>query len=133
MYGAPQKHALMDAVFDALGVSDSTPYLMRPDSPEYQQKQMQAQQQEAEVRELQRQAGQMQIQLAQSKEQREWAKLEWQQTTDMDAATRELERLDHDKEIDNEKIALGWSELYHEMDMGAAKIAEQRRAARANG
>jgi hypothetical protein len=126
MYGAPQKHALIDSIFEALGVSDSTPYLMRPDSPEYMQKQMEANQQQQQVQALQMQAAGMQLQLAQSQDRREWEKLRWDQTTEMDRATREIEELDHKKFVGQEQVALGWSEHYHKMEVDAAEIEIER-------
>jgi len=46
LYGLKERHALMDDVFDAMGVGDTQRYLMRPDSPEFAQAQQQMQQQQ---------------------------------------------------------------------------------------
>lgn len=46
MYGAEQQHALFDDVYDALGVADTSRYMLRPDSPQYQQAMMMHQQQQ---------------------------------------------------------------------------------------
>ena len=41
LYGVAQRHALMDEAFDAMGVSDTASFMMRPDSPEFAQMQEQ--------------------------------------------------------------------------------------------
>jgi hypothetical protein len=54
-YGYPQKHAMIDDIFDHLGVADSSRYLLAPDSPEYQKKQQfQAQQQKVQQQQKQK-------------------------------------------------------------------------------
>lgn len=35
MYGVNQRHALFSSVYEAIGITDSSPYLMRPDGPEF--------------------------------------------------------------------------------------------------
>ena len=75
LYGMQQKHALFDAVFDALGVADSTPYMGVPGSPEVVQ-QMQAMQQQAQEQQAkQDEMMAIQAQALTSNEQRQWAEL----------------------------------------------------------
>lgn len=64
LYGLQQQHALMDEVFDAMGIADTTPFLMRPDSEEFQMmQQQQSEQAQAEQQQMmQMQQAQMQIQ-----------------------------------------------------------------------
>ena len=46
-FGYEQRHAMLEQAFDHLGIPNINPYLLRPDSPQYQQKQQyQAQQME---------------------------------------------------------------------------------------
>jgi hypothetical protein len=75
VYGLKQKHALMDAVFDAMGIADSTPYLGVPDSPEVVQ-QMQAQQEQMmQAQQKQEQMEQFQMSVIDDNNAREWQKL----------------------------------------------------------
>ena len=60
VYGLQQRHALFDDMFDALGVSDTSKYMMRPDSPEFAQ--MMQQQQQQAMQQQQMQMEQMQFQ-----------------------------------------------------------------------
>ena len=75
LYGVKERHALFDDIFDAMGVADTTKYLMRPDSEEY----MQAMQQQAEQAQMeqmaQQQMMQQQIDIALDEQARKWADL----------------------------------------------------------
>ena len=51
LYGAKQKHAMYDTIFELMGVKDSTKFLASPESPEYQQF-LQAQGQEAQQQKM---------------------------------------------------------------------------------
>jgi hypothetical protein len=58
MYGPEQRHAFYDTVYELMGIDDATPYIMNPQSQQYQQM-MQQQQQQAQ----QQQQHQMQMQM----------------------------------------------------------------------
>jgi hypothetical protein len=73
LYGLEQRHALLDDVFESMGVSDTSKYMMRPDSPEFQQKQMQEQQMQQQMQEMQMQIQQFQMQLQEQQVQQGWA------------------------------------------------------------
>ncbi len=130
IYGVQQKHALMDSVFDALGVSDTTPYMQRPDSPEYAQK-MQAQAQEAQMMQQKlEQIEQGKLMLEQSRESREWDKLNWQKTTDMDQANRDETKLDHDIRNDEQKLSLDWLEFRQQSNIEEQELQLERQQQR---
>jgi hypothetical protein len=61
-FGYAQKHALLDDIYDHLGVADTSRYLLAPDSEEYQRKQKF----QAEQQQKQQQAQQKQQQMAQA-------------------------------------------------------------------
>lgn len=114
-YGPEQKHALLDMVFDLIGVTDTSNILLSPQSPQYQQKAQQAQQmqmqqmQETKQKEdamfgLQLETGKTQMTLAQSADQREWQKFSWDQTDDM--ADNLLNQEKHEWDIDRESQEL---------------------------
>lgn len=106
LYGVAQKHALMDDVFDALGVADTTKYMLRPDSPEFAQ---QAQQQQQQMQQQQQQQMQLiaeQLRLANSADQREWQKFEWDVTNDMADNLREDNELEHKIDIENAELQI---------------------------
>jgi hypothetical protein len=48
MYGPEQRHAFYDAVYEMIGIEDATPYIMSPQSPQYQQA-MQSQAEQAKM------------------------------------------------------------------------------------
>ena len=98
--------ALFDDVFDAIGVEDTTRYMMRPDSPEFQQAQQQQQQQAQQEQQKVEEMQQMQVGLAQSADKREWKKFEWNVTNDIDDNTREDRELDHTIDKDKEELQI---------------------------
>lgn len=53
LYGLEQRHALLDDVFDGLGFSDTSRYMMRPDSPEVQQQNQQMAEMQQVIQQLQ--------------------------------------------------------------------------------
>lgn len=63
MYGPTEKHRLMDDVWDLLGVANSSQYLMRPDSPQYQQQMQQMVEQNQQMQMMQQQMTQLEVQL----------------------------------------------------------------------
>lgn len=131
MYGPRQKHALFDAIFDAMGVSDSTPYLMRPDSPEYMQVMQQRQQQQQVAMQMQTQAAQLQFGLAQSADEREWARLNWSKTQDMNSNSLDWSRFDVERADKQSKSQLGWAEHEHAVDIDHQELRLERSQRRA--
>lgn len=84
LYGIQQRHAVIDEVFEAMGISDTTKYLMRPDSPEFRQQQ--------QIQEQMQQAQQMQaMQMAQMQAQMQQMMLELEYTKE---ANRQLDRME---------------------------------------
>lgn len=73
LYGLSQRHAMLDDVFDALGVSDTSAYMMRPDSPEFQQMQQQNQQMQQQMQQMEQQMQQFQMQLQEQTVAQGWA------------------------------------------------------------
>lgn len=113
MYGPQQRHALMDDIYERMGVEDSSPYLMRPDSPEYQQAMAQQQQQMAMMQQMQQQMAQMQAMLAQSADQRAWYEAQVQAgakqvETSVRVAAQELDEdeFEHKKRVDAAEISI---------------------------
>jgi hypothetical protein len=118
LYGVAQRHALADALFDSLGVTDTSPYMMVPGGEEHQQMmqavqqaQQQAQQQQMQQQQLMEMMQQLQAKTLQSADEREWYKAQ------LDAAraqadalnlyednVREDEKLAHNKVVDLETL-----------------------------
>ena len=100
-------------VMHAMGIADTSRYMIQPGSPEHQQMMQQQQAQQQQMMQEQQRMQMMQEQMLQSQDQREWARVELDQgklmveTTDKAADNdRADEQLAHDKEIDWEKIAI---------------------------
>jgi hypothetical protein len=106
LYNVNQKHALMDSVFDALGISDTTPYMMRPDSPEYAQAQQQRQAMMMEEKQKADTLAGLQVKLAQSGDRREWESFKWKQTNEMSDNLRDEEKDQTDREFKNKNFML---------------------------
>ena len=130
-FGYAQKHALLDEIYDCLGVPDSSAYLLRPDSPEYQKKQQfQAQQMQAQQQQMQMQMQmqqvmqqkQMEMQMTdmqfnhwirQSEDGRQWSELQIQKArADMDARN-----IIADNIRDDEKLAWEIEKGQQEIDI----------------
>lgn len=128
-FGYAQKHALLDDIYDSLGVSDSSSYLLRPDSPEYKQKQkFQAKQmqdhQQQQMAQAQQQQQMMQRQqqlemdryqfeqfLAKSKNDRDWNDLEISKAkAEVDARDTVADNIREDEKLSWE-IAKGSAEI----------------------
>ena len=117
LYQLPQKHAMFDAIYDALGVADSSQFLMRPDDPRVTQAMMQQQQmmmqQKQKMEMLQMQMMQFEMWLKQSDEGRKWYEAQLKggklqlETTDR-ATDNELnrEKFKHSKLIDFAELKL---------------------------
>ena len=106
LYGVPQKHALMDEVFDAIGVDDTTRFMMRPDSPQFAQAMQQQQQQQQMMMQQQQAFQEFQQRMAMSLDRREWERLNMDATDKMADNVREDDKLDHEKAIDWEEVSI---------------------------
>lgn len=113
LYGLEQQHALMDDVFDAFGVVDSSRYLMRPDTPQFQQMMQQQQQQQMQAKQEADLMKQFQFGLLKSGDQRSWfeAKLKGQeaQVNAADKASdnlREDEKFNWKKNVDSQELVI---------------------------
>lgn len=107
LYGVQQKHALFDEVYDALGISDTSRFLLRPDSPEFQQQMMQQQQAAQEQAQAQMMLTEAQLKLAVSQDKLAWKRLQldsaMSQAKVADMATdntREDDSFEHSKVVD---------------------------------
>lgn len=75
LFGMQEKHAMLDDVFDALGVSDTSRYMKRPESPEVQQSLQQRAMQAQKAMEEAQADKDFQKGLVSSNLEREWQKL----------------------------------------------------------
>ena len=116
-YGVPQKHALLDTVFELMGVSDTSSLMLSPNDPQYQmQAQQQAQMSQQQMMQQQEKEAAMlgaQIQhLAAQTEnlgadnQLKLAEFDWQRTNEMADNLRADEELEHNMMIDQEKVEI---------------------------
>ena len=78
-FGYAQKHALLDDIYDCLGVPDSSTYLLRPDSPEYEQKQKFQAKQMQDHQQQQQMQQQMQQAMVQKQQQLEMDRYQFDQ------------------------------------------------------
>ena len=111
IYGLEQQHALMDDVFDAMGISDASRYMAAPGTDGFNQSMQQVQQQMQQQQQQQMQQMQQQMQFLESADRREWfraqidgQKLQVDATDRAQDNTREDERLEHTKVIDWAKV-----------------------------
>ena len=105
LYGVAQRHALMDEAFDAMGVSDTAAFMMRPDSPEFAQMQEQQAMMEQQMNQMQQQMAQFQMQLQEQQVAQGWAQINnvmMDKMEDNARADRELavETRQGDRELD---------------------------------
>ena len=116
-YGVAQKHALLDAVFELMGVSDTSKIMLAPSDPQFQQQaQAQAQQQQQMQMEQQQKENAMigaQVQHLNAQTQNldvdnkmSLAEFEWKRTNEMADNLRSDEELEHNKVIDQERVAI---------------------------
>ena len=96
LYGVAQRHALMDEAFDAMGVSDTSPFMMRPDSPEFAQMQEQQSAQEQQMQQMQMQLQQFQMQLQEQQIAQGWAAINNSMMDKMEDNARADRELDVD-------------------------------------
>ena len=101
-YGTKQKHALFDSVFELMGITDTSSYMLSPSSQEYQQMQMQMQQQQAQMQQIQQaqmqQQQRFQMGLLQNNQKLQWEKFNWDRIDDMQDNMREDRKVDIDAE-----------------------------------
>lgn len=105
LYGIGQRHALLDDVFDALGISDTSAFMMRPDSEEFQMMQQQNQQMQQQMQAMEQQMAQFQMQLQEQQIAQGWAAINNSMMDKMEdnvRADRELavETRQGDRELD---------------------------------
>ena len=106
MYGAKQKHALLDMVWELMGVKDATPYLVPPDSQEYQQAVQAQQQAQQQQQQIAMQKEKFQIDMVKSADSREWKKLEGDQVNTLADNLLEEEKFDWQKFVDTQEIQI---------------------------
>ena len=113
MYGPLQRHNLMADVFNAMGMPDTSQYLINPRSPEYQQMMQMQQAQQQKMQELQMGELQFDKWLKQSKEGRDWYEAQLKgikvQVDTADKATdneREDAKFDWQKKMDVKEYEL---------------------------
>lgn len=129
LYTVQHKHALFDAVFDAMGVEDTTPFLARPDSPEFQKQQAQAQQEAKKAQAKQEALVVLDGKLKQSADRRAWEMFQWQQTSDMAGNNLAQDELAHKRATDKDKSTLDWTEFawQQQVDVAEVKLERQQR------
>ena len=66
LYGAKQKHAMFDTIYELMGIKDSTPFLGTPESPEYQQFMQKQEQDQAQMKQIAMMQAERQDQLAET-------------------------------------------------------------------
>lgn len=100
-YGAVQKHAMYDMIFDMLGITDTTPIMLSPKDPQYgQMAQQQAQAAQAaqakqdQMMQVQMGLGAAQAESLQANTQLGAKKFSWDQTNDMADNLREDQKLE---------------------------------------
>ena len=104
LYGVAQRHAMFDDIFDAMGVTDTTRYMMRPDSPEYQQQMMAQQQAMQEQQAKQEQLMALQIQSMDNEQARKWAELNNKIMDTMADNQRADDQFEWDRYVDQKEI-----------------------------
>ena len=113
LYGVQQRHALLDDMFELLGVDDASRYMMTPGSEEFMQSMQQQQQMMMEQKRQMEMQQQFQQGLMQSADQREWQRVQIEQGEAqlklVDTAAdnnREDEKLSHTKIFDFAKLGV---------------------------
>lgn len=104
IYTVKQKHALFDQIYDALGITDTTAFMLRPDSPEFAQALQRHMQQQQMLQQAQMAMQQEQQALLKSADRRAWEELQAKLTDQMADNLRADDELRHKKEIDWEEI-----------------------------
>ena len=112
LYQLPQKHALIDEVFDALGHTDSTRFLMRPDDPRFMQQAQQQAQQQQMMMQMQMQA--MQLEMQKKAKEAQWAEADAaakiekarleERRFQLEAADKAADNMRQDKQFEWERL-----------------------------
>lgn len=119
-YGPAQKHALLDMIYDLMGVSDTSKILLAPTDPQYTQ--AAEQQQQVVAMEQQKQDALLGAQIESAKAQstailstdrREWSKFSWDQTDTM-----------HDNLLNERKQV--WAEDIEQQEVDVKKIGARK-------
>jgi hypothetical protein len=116
-YGVPQKHALLDTVFELMGVSDTSSIMLSPNDPQYQmqvqqqaqmsqQQMMMQQQKEAAMLGAQIQNLNAQTENIGADNQLKLAEFDWKRTNEMADNLRADEELEHNMVIDQENVEI---------------------------
>ena len=132
LYQLPQRHALIDEVFDALGHTDSTRFLMRPDDPRFMQQAQQQAQQQQMMMQMQMQA--MQLDMQKKSKEAQWAEADAaskmekarleERRFQLEAADKAADNMRQDKQFEWERLT-NVAELSLENDQQrAVKIGE---------
>ena len=106
LYGLSQRHAVWDEILDALGVSDSTRFLLRPDDPQVQQGMMQNQAVAQDQQQKQEFITMEQVRLADSQDKLSWQRLNLDATDKLRDFNQTQEKQEHDMEMDEEELEL---------------------------
>lgn len=106
LYGLQQRHALMDDVYEALGIADSTRYMQRPDSPEFMQQVQQQQALEQQQAQALEATQQRIMSIEEDKNAYNWAKIRDEALDKMEDNQREDEKLRIDTEFREREISL---------------------------
>lgn len=96
VFGIVEKHALLDDVFDLMGVGDTSRYMKQPSSPEVQQALQQQTQMQQQMQQMQQQMIQMQAQLQMNEDDRKERALELQALDKGSDNMRNDEKMDWD-------------------------------------
>jgi hypothetical protein len=116
LYGMEQKHALLDEVFDSLGITDTTPYMKRPDDPTVMQAMKARGEMQKEEKEKADEILKIEVGLKKSEDRRKWEEFNWDRTQDMDKSNREHDDQQHDQTQDKKDDVFRDEEFAHTID-----------------
>lgn len=105
LYGIAQKHAVFDEIFEAIGITDTTRFLLRPDSPEFQQQMMQQTQRQTAQQQKAEQMQQVQLGMMQKQDMREDRKLQQDDLRiQIDATDKAADNMRADDQFQHERV-----------------------------
>ena len=104
LYGVAERHALMDDVFDALGVSDTLRYMMRPDSGEFAAQRQEVMELQQQVQMLTEQLNGVQTYAIQQQIEQGWAQINNSMMDKMEDNEREDQELAVDTRQQDRKL-----------------------------
>ncbi len=113
LFTMEEKHALIDDVFDLMGVGDTSRYMKQPNDPKVIQAIQRQQQQAQQMMMMQLAMAQQQQQMAQQREQREDYKVE------LDALDKGSDNMRKDEELDWQNY---WKRLQHQLDVAEYEL-----------